>query len=215
MRKYPVIAAIMFLIAASTAIQATSASAEGVLAEWLINGSSISSSLGSNTSGTLLLRDAKLGVAVSCNAILDGTIGPDGEDSTTELLTLAGVVASLTSPLLCTATEGCETSATDVEAAAENLPWSSLVQTIEGRMIDLVKESTFFISCLVLGIKTSEECTSTSSEYEAVNVTGGVELIGGSVPLAKCTVGGNESGEVCLIENTVTPNEGGTLAVSE
>ena len=70
-----------------------------LLAEWLVAGLEITAELNTEASGKLLLEDTKTALGASdilCTGILDGTIGPDGLDVTSELLTSGEVSRILT-----------------------------------------------------------------------------------------------------------------------
>lgn len=197
---------------------ASSAAAETtLLAEWLINGVAVTSSTSVEGTGEFIMEDAKAGIGVICAGSAVGTVGPDGAGETTEILTLGGVIISLATPLLCKSHKSCEESATDIEAAPEHLPLSGALELTQagGFRAFAIASADYFVSCLVLGIKVSEECTTTNVSYQVVNVTGGVESVGKGEPAANCTVGGVESGELEFAPgNLLKPTAGGTLSVS-
>lgn len=208
---------ILLSVVALAAMSAAPASAEEtLLAEWLFNGESIGSSLASKWEGELNLEDTKVGVGIKCSLIADGTLGKNGEGKITAILSLAGTEVSLSSPLLCKAHKTCEENATDIELAPEKLPWATkLVKTESGSYLEITTEYTYFVACLVLGTKVSEECTWTKSSFEALNIVAGVEFAGQSSPKGNCTTGGTESGLVEQISsNKMSPTEGGTLSLS-
>jgi hypothetical protein len=92
MKKIHLMGLAMFAVFAFGAIAASSAFAED---RWLIDGTGVTTLTSVQTSGTLILTDTKAPLvgeaAAECSAILDGTVGPAGEDEITEVLTLAGV----------------------------------------------------------------------------------------------------------------------------
>jgi hypothetical protein len=77
-----------------------------------------------------------------------------------------------------------------------------------------VEGETWDITCLILGLKISIECTfKEGAEYELLNVAGGVEVMGNSKPFGDCPNGKN------TFEMEQVPESGdeaamGTLTVS-
>ena len=225
MRNFRTLGPIFGTLSMLCAIVTVSAyAAETLLAEWLVNGGVVSSSLPSQTTGELLLVDTKANFGIACSMQLVGSVGPDGVDEITTVLSLAGATVTLAAPLLCKTSVFCEESATDIEFAPENLPWHTLLiltapepEAYEDRLYS----ASYFASCLILGIKVSEECTtlneaSGGSGTIVLNVTGGVETEPAInlTPLSTCTTGGSEAGEILFAENLTTSTEG-TLAISE
>jgi hypothetical protein len=198
-------------------IVASSARAEELTSgEWLINGSSVTTATAATASGEEIYEDTKAGIGVVCSAKRVETLNESGLGEVAELLTLAGAAVSLTSPLLCKSHKFCEESTTDIEWAPEKLPWKiALTRTESGALRLSLQEVSYFESCLVLGIKTSEECTISSASSEVKNVTGGVESVGSLSPNGTCTIGGADSGEVAFVSgNLMAPTGGGTLTAS-
>jgi hypothetical protein len=210
---------------------------EFLLAEWLLNGVGITTTLLTETTGELLLEDTKAPVVgkadVLCSGILVGDIGPDGADDITEVLNLAKEAISTTplaeKALTCTDDENCESN----KVWAVGLPWLSLLQLWEtltpaaSGFVDLLTsqkaggEVGWYVECTVLGVKASEECTATMADSSAKNVTAGVEgefstafTESMGLKLALCTGSKEETGVVAGTGNTV-PSSGGTLTVSE
>jgi hypothetical protein len=218
MKKIQILGLALVAVFAFSAIAASLASAETtLLAEWLINGAAVTTTTATEGTGELILEDTKAGLGVTCSGILDGTIGPNGVDETTKVLTLAGVEVSLTSLLECKSHKFCE-AGTDIKASPEKLPFKSLLELTEaGGFRDIITEAAYFTECLVLGIKVSETCTAKNASFEAKNVTGGVESVGSVTPKGECEVGGKESGELGFVAgNVLKPTTGGgTLTVSE
>ena len=99
--------------------------------------------LPTEATGELLLSSN--GIAVLCSGILLGNIGNEGEDETTELLTLGLVAISKVElsgeALSCTNESGCENPL----VWAANLPW----QTLAELMVDNGVE--FFVDLLIAG----------------------------------------------------------------
>lgn len=204
-------------VMAGCAIWAGIASAEvTLLADWLLNGAEVVSRTEATWQGETVYEDSKADLGITCSEIWHIIIiGPSGEDILVEKLTLSGLPISLTSPLLCKSHKFCEESATDIEFSEEDLPALTLLFLVEsGQFRDAATGYSYFVSCLVLGIKVSEECTANSS-YEVKNVTGGIEGIGKWTPNGTCTVGGSGSGEITWVAgNVLSPVSGGTLTVS-
>ena len=99
MRKFNVIGLALFAAFAFSAFAASSAFAEVHL--WLISGADVLTLTLVQIEGELLLSDTKTAfgeVDVLCSGILDGTVGPEGEDEITEVLTLGGVLVTLAAP---------------------------------------------------------------------------------------------------------------------
>lgn len=206
---------IAVLLLLGAIVVAPASAEELLLAEWLFNGESITSSLAAKWEGELNIEDTKSG-GVTCSMVADGTVGPNGEGKITAILSLSGVEVTLSAPLLCKSHKTCEENATDIEVAPEKLPWATkLVETEGGAFLETTTEYTYSVACLVFGIKVTDECTWKNSSFEALNVVGGVEYTGQSSPKGTCSVGGAESGLVeQLTGNMVLPTEGGTLTLS-
>ncbi len=223
MSKLPIVglALLSALVVSTSAI--TSASAETtLLAEWLVNGMSVTSLLPVEKEVEALYRDPKTGQHIVCTSyIRDGSMDPSGAITWTAYLTLAGTDVTLTSPLLCKAVADCEESATDIEMSPEGLPWRGLlILTESGAFKELLFGASVFISCLILGIKVSEECAGPSeasggADVTVSNVTNGVESSGPEAPPANCTVGGTEAGEAEFLAGNLMSSSEGTLTVSE
>jgi hypothetical protein len=214
MRKYPIVILFSILIVAISGAVAASAYAEG--AEWLINGAKVTSLLPVQATVETLYVNPNNNRHVVCTSyFLDGSIDPGGAVTWLEYLTLAGALISLINTLKCSNGTGstCETSETDIEFSPENLPWTGTIELVGGVFDELLSKESYFISCLVLGIKVTEECTSENTLIEAKNVASGVEFVGVELPLGTCA-GTKETGEVEEIKDLLTSTEG-TLSVSE
>jgi hypothetical protein len=216
MKKIQMLWLALVAMLALSAISASLASAETtLLAEWLLNGAAIATTVATAGSEELIFEDNKAGLGVTCSRILDGNVSGDGKDEVTAVLTLAGVPVSLAAPMLCKSHKFCEESATDIEAALENLPFKTQLELTEaGAFRDIVTSATYFTSCLVLGIKVSEECTIVNGSYEVKNVAGGIEAVGKVTPNGTCTTGGANTGELTFVPGNLLTATGGTLSVS-
>jgi hypothetical protein len=217
MRNPQVLGVVLFAMLAFGAIIVAPASAEfTLLAEWLVNGTGITALISVETRGELLLKDTSNGATIICSVILDGSVGPNGEGEVTEVLSTAGVVVTLAAPLLCRGGPVCEINSTDVEVSPEGLPFHSLLFLMEiGSFLDVIFKATYTASCLVLGIKITDECTVTNGITEVVNASFGVESIGNVIPLGTCSIGGAGTGELELVTGNQTQPLTGTLSVSE
>jgi len=212
-----------------------------LLAEWLVGGNPITTTLLVTSTGELLLEDEKgpLGVKgmVLCSGILDGTIGLTGEDEITELLTLAGVAVSLTAlsgtALLCNGQEGCNTGTENAEVWAVNLPWLTLLELVEEAsptlfqgFADLILPHVgggspgWYTECATALGNQADECIAPEAVAQKTNTATGVLdtfsaaftlLVGAS--LGKCTASTEaETGVVVGTGETLTSE--GALSVS-
>ncbi|MGC2374565.1 MAG: hypothetical protein WA484_11900 [Solirubrobacteraceae bacterium] len=239
MTRFGLVGAVLAVAFVSGVLVPVSASAVSfLLAEWLVNGSPVTSELLTETTGELLLEDSKapfVGKAsVLCSGILDGWIAPNSLGWISELLTLAGVAVSTTvlsgTALECTAQSGCETS-TKPKVWFANLGWETEVELMEDGteafFVDLIlphagggNPGWEITECLVLGVSITDECTAAESVAE-LKLEGTTllekfskifsELAG--VKLANCSQGGTESGAI-EGEDSVILGGGGELSVS-
>jgi hypothetical protein len=201
MKKLQVVLLALVAMFALTAILASTASAEAtLLAEWLIKGAGVTTLTSTTSLGKILLEDTKLGSDVECEGTFDGSVGPNGEDETTEVLNEAGTIVNLEHPLTlsngCKVGKGCSTTAA-VEVAPEGLPWHTLLFLDEttGKFLDNAFKATYTVTCTILGVKGTDECTVTNGTFEVVASAEGGEAKGKVSPAANCTLGGTSSGE--------------------
>jgi hypothetical protein len=191
-------------------------------AQWLDNGTAITSATSADTSGELLLENVLNGAAILCSALFGGTVGPSGAYEVTKVFNLSGVeIKELEgSGIKCTSIKLCE--AGDAELWPLNLPFkASLNLGTEVSSFFLVAEPNgssllpgYRVLCLVLGVGIEESCEAgAGSNSEVLNAASDVEIVGVVGPLATC--GG--SAEAGLIENSevISLSAGGTLSVSE
>lgn len=185
MKKIHALALALVAVFVFGAISVASASA----LEWLIDGTSATSLISVENIGTLVIEDSKIGLKMACKGVLDGSVGPAGEDEVTEILA-SGVATSLAAPLVCEGSGGCSAPA---ELAGEGLPWHT---KLTGTTEDSIEKSTYWSMCNVLGFLTEEECTLTSSKWIVKNGAVDVEVAAGTkiTPAANCTIGGQGSG---------------------
>ena len=162
MKKYQAVLLALLAVFAVAAVTAGTASAETtLLAEWLITGAPVMTLTASQTSGELLLAVLVLGIEVVkilCNGIFDGSVGANGEDEITEVLTLAGVLIGkeLTgTALICevevSAGKECGTVGELAEVWIDGLPWHTLAELVEpsGQFLDRFLGSTRVIMFFV------------------------------------------------------------------
>ncbi len=124
----------------------TKAKAEGGFVKvelmlWLVDGAVVTSNLATKTEGELELTDLKVPIfgrtSILCSGIFVGTIGANGEDTVTEVQTLAGVKAE---KLICKGVKGaCGTGAEAGVITPLNLPWLSILMLdLSGSMLDVL-----------------------------------------------------------------------------
>jgi hypothetical protein len=203
-----------------------------LLAEWLVGAKEITTELNTEAPGSLLLEDTKTALGASdvlCTGILDGTIGPDGLDVISEVLTEAKAAVS-TTVLVGTALT-CVEHSVCVEPLvwAANLPWNTLLELAETDLgaifVDLISSGGkgnpgWYVECMGLAGLTDECLAEGASEtgegvFEAVNVTAGVEAIFLesvtellALKLAHCSQGGAETGVVEESTGVIKPASG-------
>jgi hypothetical protein len=228
MKKLHLLGVSVFAFAALTAASASAVTF--LLAEWLVGGLPITAELNTEATGELELEETILGLKIVtlCSEILDGTIGPNGLDAVSEVLSLTGVAISLTAlsgtALECTNDQNCP----EPLVWAVHLPWESTVELMEeGTEVffaDLLRSSGagnpgWYVECM--GTGTTDECTVVEGVSNKTNEGSNVdstfseaftELAG--LKLANCTTGGNEVRLVAGLR-TISLVGGGTLAVSE
>jgi len=183
----------MLAVFAFGALMAATASAETtLLAECLLTGAGVTELVSTTTSGSLLLSDTKTiagEAGVLCAAVVDGSVGPNGEDESTEILNAAGLaVAALGGLALlgtgaasgegseCVTVKACAagTAASPIEVWPIGLPWHTTLFLMEnGEFLDLVTGTGgtigYELLCLVLGLNTEDTCSSADFEVQVVN----------------------------------------------
>jgi len=161
-----------------------------LLAEWLVKGEEVTTTLLVETKGELLLEDksATLGQkgTVLCEGTLDGSIGANGED---EIIEVSGVPTKVLegTGLLCNGQEGCLTGTANSEVWAANLPWLTLLELIEEESPTLYQgfvvlilphagggNPGWYTLCTTLLGTSEDECLAPEAMAEASNLTGGV-----------------------------------------
>jgi hypothetical protein len=214
MKKLQVVMLALVAMFALTAMLASTASAVvTLLAEWLVSGAGVTTLTSTFSLGTILLEDKTFGAAVECEGTFDGSVGPSGEDETTELLTEGGIAVTPSAPLTigngCKYETGCNT-ADAVEVYALGFPWHTLLYLVEStsKFRDFLFLGKYHVVCTLLGIKATDECTDTNASFEVLASTEGAEGTGEVTPAGSCTVGGSGSG----VQDFVGPNHMLTLA---
>ena len=194
---------VLLAVFAFCALMVSAASAEiTLLAEWLLNGNPILILTSTEVKGALTLRDSKTiagSAAVLCKATADGSVGPNGEDETTEILNALGVaVAALGGLALlgtgaatgegseCVTVETCAagTAASPIEVNPIGLPWLTLLFLDQGtgEFLNLIyteiettigAEKGLFVGyellCLVLNLNTEDTCYAEKFEIPVIN----------------------------------------------
>jgi hypothetical protein len=232
MKKIQLLGLALVAMLAFSAFAAMTASAETtLLAEWLIDGVGLTELVSVTTSGSILLiNKAGLGGTpiVKCEGSFDGTVGPNGEDEITEVLSIGGVTigngAALTgTPLQCVTTNstiGCGSAGSKAEVWVDNLPWHTNLELMEdGSFLDHLfgggagLEPGYDIHCVATA--TDNLCEGLATSLMTNTLEGDVkgEFIENS-ETATCTIGTGtlltEAGKPGL-ETTL---DGLTLAVS-
>ncbi len=238
MRKIQPLSVALVAVFAVGMFSAASASAAvtTLLAEWLVNGTAVTEaqSFNSETVGTLLFEDTKTPLGASdiiCSYKFLGTIGFDGLDVISEILTLTGLAISKVG--LSGEALACETVSVCEEALiwVINLPWNTLLVLIEDGtekfFADYIENSGagnpgWEVECMKTILKPVDECTTaqgvTKLSLDGPLLLGGfseafTELAG--LKLISCSLGGAETG----VLETAAPAElllsaGGTLSAS-
>jgi hypothetical protein len=215
MKKLHVVMLALVAMFALTAVLASTASAEvTLLAEWLVSGAGVTTLTSVFSLGKILLEDKTFGAAVECEGTFDGSVGPSGEDETTELLTEGGVAVTPTAPLTvanggCKYESGCSTTA-PAEVYALGFPWHTLLYLVEStsKFRDFLFLGKYHVVCTLLGIKATDECTDTNASFEVLASAEGAEAVGSVTPNGLCTVGGSGAG----VQQFVGANHTLTLA---
>jgi hypothetical protein len=222
LKKHQMLGLSLVAVFAFSAIIATTAfGAEFLLAEWLLSGAAITELISTTTEGKLLLEDEKVPIAgkvsVICEGVLDGSVGPNGEDEITEVLNLSGTKITLGgTELTCEKQSECEEAA---KVAPIDLPWDTELQLEEpgGLFRDLVVSAAGYeVTCKVFGISSTDECKATLDSGGLVsNGASDVLLTAETIlPNGTCSLGGSGAGKIQVIEGLIATLTG-TLSVSE
>ena len=235
MRKLHLLGVVLIAVVAFGVVSAATASAVTfLLAEWLVGGAAVTSTVLTETTGELLFAEnvTVLGVKIDlkflCSGIFVGDVGPDGADDITELLNLPKELIDLT-PLVelgleCTNDENCP----EPLAWADNLPWLTqlelMVDGSEEFFVDLLTPNGngnpgYHVVCMgTTGLE--DLCESTESITKVTNEAGGLNTefsesfttLSG-LKLANC---GNAGPETDVVEGlALITTTGGALTAFE
>ncbi len=232
-RYFSVALVAVFAFGAMVAATASAESLPTLLAEWLVNNVGVTATLPVDSEAQELLLETKtvLGnVDVLCSGLFDGTIGENGVDELTELLSLNGELISLTAlsglALECVS-DTTSLCANPAKVWAVNLPWPTL-------LVLLVDGTEEFLADLILmkgaanpgwevqcanGL--SDECTALEGITKMTNLAGGVDAmfeeaftVLAGLELANCVTAGANTGIVEGLGEVLTTETGTTLQVS-
>lgn len=209
---------LLAVFALSATFVATASAETTLLAEWLASGVGVTTATSVEGTGTVLLEDSKFKGGVECKGIADGTVNANGVGEVTEVLNEAGTakIALGGTALICAKESGSSCEGTDNEVFPEDLPSHGFVYLTEGGLFrDLGVKGGFSITCLILGISATDECTSENASGEVLNVTGGVEGNGELTPKMECTFSKEATGVAQAIAGNLGKTLTGTLSASE
>jgi hypothetical protein len=182
---------------------------------WLVDGNPISESegaLATETEEEIGLTD--LGATgppeVLCKDILDGTVGPEVRDETTEVLNTAKEkIGTNKTGLALSCTDGKSICSSPVEVWPDNLPWLTELEGMEAEahILDHLfgsgagKEPGYTIDCkTIIGLieDTCEGLTSTKAESttEKYVLETFSEVAGIETQKVHCTIGGEGTGDI-------------------
>ena len=185
MRRFKLFGVALAVVSAFLAVTAIAALATP---EWSVEGVTITTTLRAETEGELILKSfdkethAHLN-DITCKGIFDGTIGPAGKDTVTEVLTLTkeatgednGLTSTLSGNGLACEVTFSAGAATDLLAAsaakvwAANLPWTTQLELMaDGRVLDVftadIGQPGYEVEgTSVLGIKVTDLCEGPAS----------------------------------------------------
>jgi hypothetical protein len=234
MRNIQLLGITLMAVCAFGSLVATSAFALTFeTAKWLVKGEEATAGTKTETIGGFLFHNLETGAEILCEGILDGTVGPNGEDSITEVLSQTGIKIpeldqeSGTEGPSCVKDEGNETCAGgDIEVWPVGLPFLGVLMLDESKYFDLINNAEYAILCLILGFDILELCVLAPnglSWSEVTNLATEVEVVGATEPEGTC--GGKEEGGTCNEKeevsevftetNLIQTTSGASLQVSE
>jgi hypothetical protein len=230
MRNIQLIAIVGFSLFMIGVVAASAASAEvTLLAEWLVGGKPISTSVAVKSTGTVDFTDSNTlfgSATVACSGDTGlGTIGPDGTGEVTSILNSAGhpIEAELKGEGgLCEGIKTCEKDATETEGWPLKLPVLGLLFLLESGNFTVLgytpgsKGVGAEFKCLVLGTLIEDTCSTEDSQGTVINNSGktGVEATGKSEPGLSCTEGTSTSGSAEAVLGNLSSLETGTEKLS-
>jgi hypothetical protein len=197
-----------------------------VTAKWLVKVNEAVAGTKTEAIGGFLFHNLENGAEILCEGILDGTVGPNGEDSVTEVLTPGDLVVpeldeeTGTEGLKCVKDEGnedCEEG--DIEVWPSGLPFLTvlMLDTENEKFYDLIINAGYTILCLVLGFDILELCEAPPnglSWAEVVNLATEAEAKGAAEPEGECD-GEEGVAEIVAESNLIQAASGASLQVSE
>lgn len=228
MKRNHVLGVALLAMFAFGVMTASASAVTFLLAQWLFNGTAVTSALLTEAPGELELVNTNgggLGVVskVLCSGIFDGWVGPESLDFTTEVLNLKNELVSnkelvgLTAE--CSNIQNCE----NPQVWPDGIPGESEVELMvdgtEEFFVDLLFKAGWYVECTVIGFKVAELCEAAETAVKLTNEAAGVDstfsdefqtLAG--LKLAICA-GTRETGEVNGLGTVKDPE--GTLTVSE
>jgi len=208
MKKFQTVLLALFAVLAFGAILASTASAETTLAaEWLVNGVVIGAAEHpvSESSGEIKLEDTKLGAAVLCSGILDGTVSAKGVDEITKVLNLEKEeITELTGLALTAANGDCAgvtNCGTPIEVWPKGLPWhTQLFLKENGEFADRITGNNggdfgYDILCTVL-VDITDTCEASEGTFKIENQLEDAAIPANTKvePNAFCPLGGTQTG---------------------
>jgi len=221
MKTFHLLGLAVFAILALSAVVASTASAEFLLAEWLWEGIEITSALLVASPGTLLLEDAGTGIDILCSGILDGFVEPESLDLITELLDSTGLITisltALVEPgLLC---ESHSSLCVEPLVWAVHLPWETELELQEpggNYLVLILNNPGWYTVCMLTLGEPTDECTAPEGAFEVDNNAGGTptalfsdaitELAG--LKLGTCVMVGPFGEKETLLEKGIIEGEG-------
>jgi hypothetical protein len=168
---------------------------------WLDNGSDVLELTSTDQEGGITLENVLNGAAILCEGIFDGSVGPEGESEITSVLLLSGTLlpsldeTGATGGWSCTGVNLCSTGS---EEWPLNLPWHMNLVEDEGVFYDeLLTAAGYFILCLTILGTVEELCEDPiGSQFEVLNVAGGVEFMGAGSLNGPCGTNANEGKQI-------------------
>jgi hypothetical protein len=220
MKKIHVLGMGLFAVFAFSAVMVSSAFA---VSQWLVGGATVTTLTSTTTTGKLILVSETFGTAkIECKGVVDGSVGPAGEDEVTELLSAGGtkIPNSGETGFLTTGTGldcitlnssiACGATGSLAEVWPVNLPWLSQLELEGAVFVDDVfgtPEPGYDVICEKTG--TSNECTGLAL-FTLTNVAGGVEGLNVASQLQKCTIGTSfleEGGTIATLTGTLSVSD--------
>jgi hypothetical protein len=228
MKRNYVLGVALLAMFAFGVLTASASAVTFLLATWLFNGAAVTTALLTEAPGEWEIVNTNaggLGVVskLLCSFVLDGWVGPESLDHTSEVLTLTGVLVSSTELVgqtaECTNTQNCEAPHVWPDGIPGETEVELMVDGTEEFFVDLVFNAGWYVECTIIGFKVAELCETAETAVELKNEATGIDATSsdGFQTLAglKLTIcsGTREVGEINGLETIIDPE--GTLAVSE